>query len=444
MIGIIFVAGEMSMKTVVNPWVGVGEILLASSSERIRDVFVQNGQLRGPLYVDEEVEGKLLARGDRLVDLTLAEYCLHGDTARKLFFRDPEDWVIRTLVLSNNSMGVDQFVWGFPWVLFGSKDATNDYLSSISASENRVLFFNPTIADNFLEEFLSLGAPWVAMSPHRRLEALRFLGSNKKLLRERSTLDYVDGGAWHLAGKKFAAAYSLIEKMEPTPEAANSLSSLLRNLPIDGAGRQSLDEAALARWKCDSTGEADEVNENKLGRLSAFQAVRQAGGRLFLGRRPEDDEKFWHSEDVALRCGAYEGTHWLDAETIKSAVARDGDLARVYLVRNKGLWYTEAKRDMLWRHVLVGSETGEPRYEYDRLARYYRAKSPYLFNDERTPAPNERLVGESSIAELVSSLTRDPAIKGLQERLEGLERGLTGFVIFTSLMLVILVALAWR
>ena len=66
-----------------------GEVLLASSAERIRDSLIERANRHGDAsYVSEEVEAELLARQDRLLDLTLAEFCQHAETARALFFRE--------------------------------------------------------------------------------------------------------------------------------------------------------------------------------------------------------------------------------------------------------------------------------------------------------------------------------------------------------------------
>ena len=65
-----------------------GEILLASSTERIRDRLVARGEQASFFDpISKEVEAELLTRRERLIDLTLAEFCLYGETAPELFFR---------------------------------------------------------------------------------------------------------------------------------------------------------------------------------------------------------------------------------------------------------------------------------------------------------------------------------------------------------------------
>ena len=92
-----------------------GEVLLASSTERIRDRLVARGEQ--PKFFDpisQEVEAELLARRERLLDLTLAEFCLYPKTAQTLFFREPADETLRLLVLSNAAMAKAGFFAASP------------------------------------------------------------------------------------------------------------------------------------------------------------------------------------------------------------------------------------------------------------------------------------------------------------------------------------------
>lgn len=112
-----------------------GEILLASSTERIRDRLVARGEQ--PSFFDpigKEVEAELLARRERLLDLTLAEFCLYSETAQELFSREPADQTLRLLVLSNVALAKAGLFRGFPECLFGSEEATLAFLSGMSGS----------------------------------------------------------------------------------------------------------------------------------------------------------------------------------------------------------------------------------------------------------------------------------------------------------------------
>jgi len=118
-----------------------GEILLASSAERVRDSLIARANQHGNAsYVSEWLEAELLVRKIRLLDLTLAEFCQHAETARALFFREPDDEALRGLILSNMRLAGSALMWGFPHCLFGSEEATLAYFGQIAPHERAALF----------------------------------------------------------------------------------------------------------------------------------------------------------------------------------------------------------------------------------------------------------------------------------------------------------------
>jgi hypothetical protein len=418
-------------------------ILLASEGRDVRAYLAMRAS-RASLFdpISEEAEAELLSRGDRLIDLSLAEYCLRQKTAQALFDRNAADWPIRALVLSNTALAKGSFR-GFPECLFGSEEAVLDYLKTASSDELVTLFRNPSLDESFLESFLSLGKPWEATDPERRLWALDALASNEKLRRKRSSLDYDDGWDWYTAGKPFQAAWSLIKNLEPSSEAAMHLSTLLRDLPDDAHDTDGIAHA-LEKWCAPPADVGKERADNAKGRLSDFQKVRQAGARLLAGKHQAVPGEFLESDDVALRCGAYEGQPKLSPKEVKAAVARDGDLARVHLVRNQRFWHSEQLRDLLLDEVMRGAETDEPRWEYQSRDARYQKEFPGWFEGDRYAEPDERPVSESSIAALVKSVVGDPAIAGLQERLTALEKRQRTLLWMVGAAVAMLIVIAWR
>ncbi|WP_156457745.1 hypothetical protein [Altererythrobacter sp. Root672] len=420
-------------------------ILLARSAEEVRDYLRQRAagaSLFDP--IGQDAEAALLARRERLIDLSLAEYCLHRETARELFERGSDDWPLRALVLSNQALAKSQILGRFPLCLFEDEDALLSYLETISPDDQWVLFSNPALDESFLEGFLSMDQTWEAIDSEQRLWVLDALAGNAKLQKIRSTQDHEDGWGWYMAGKPFEAAWLLIEKLEPGTETARHLAKLLRDLPADSYKTDGIAEA-LVRWR--AIGEdalADETNRNAEGRLSDFQEVRQAAARLLAGRHDAKPRLFIDSDDVALRCGAYEAASKLDEETLEAAVKLDGDLARLHLIRNEGLWRSEKSRDLLLDVVLRGSEGDEPRWEYRRRERHYRKEYPTWFEGEEYLEPDERPISESSIADVVASVTGDPAIKGIQRRLDAVEDRQRSVVWLAALCLIMLAVLVWR
>lgn len=421
-----------------------GEILLASSAERIRDGLIERANRHGDAsYVSKEVEAELLARRDRLLDLTLAEFCQHAETARALFFREPADETLRGLILSNTRLAGSALMWGFPHCLFASEEATFAYFGQIAPDERAALFTNPSLSDEFLEAFLSLGPPWQAMEPQQRLLALRNLAGNEKLQQSPDTRDFYDGWGYYMAGKPFSAAWALIERLEPSADTARHLSVLLRDLPADCSDTAQISDA-LGRWQTPPDESDKEAQENSKGRLSACQMVRQAGARLLASDYKSDTQELLDSQDVAIRCGAYEGARKLSEEAIEAAVKRDGDLARVHLVRNENLWRTQALRDVLSDDVLRGSETEEPRWEYADRDRQYRKQHPAWFADDDYSEPDDRPISEFSISGVVTSIANEPSVRELKERITRLEKTQQITLWLAGITLVALLSHAWR
>lgn len=420
------------------------EILLASSAERIRDSLIERADRHGDAsYVSKEAEAELIARHDRLLDLTLAEFCQHAETARALFFREPADNTLRALVLSNACLAKSHLMLGFPNCLFGGEEATLEYFGKISSDERVALFRNPTLSDEFLESFLSLGPPWQAMQQQQRLLALRNLAENEKLQRKRDSQDFFDGWGWYKAGLPFAAAWALIERLEPSVDAARHLSVLLRDLPADCSDTAQIGEA-LDRWQTPAEKSDKEAEENSKGWLSAYQMVRQAGARLLASDYKTDTQELLDSEDVAIRCGAYEGARKLSKKAIEAAVERDGDLARVHLIRNENLWRTQALRDVLSDDVLRGSGSDEPRWEYADRNRRYRQQHPAWFADDDYSEPDERPISEFSISGVVSSIANEPAVLELKERIIRLEKTQQIILWLAGITLLAVLSHAWQ
>jgi hypothetical protein len=377
----------------------------------------------------------------KLYDNGQAEYCLHRETAQVLFEKDLNDWPIRALVLSNQALAKASFR-GFPECLFGSEEGVLTYLSTVSLDEQAILFSNPSIYDGFLESFLTLGKPWEVMDQDQRLWALVNLASNGKLRHKRSSADYDDGYDHYLAGKPFAAAWALIENLEPNAKEAKHLGALLRDLPADSFETDGIFEA-LKSWCSRPEDVAKEIENNAKGRLSDFQIVRQAGARLLASRYDGEPGQFLKSEDIALRCGAYEGERKLDNAKISEAIERDKDLARVHLVRNDDLWRREKTRDILLDVVLRGSETDEPQWEYRAREQRYRKEFPSWFEGEQYPESDERPIAESSIADVVAGVAGDPSVKGIQERLVAVEKAQQTLLWLVGIILLLIVLQIW-
>jgi hypothetical protein len=386
-------------------------ILLASPGPDVRAYLKQraaSASEEGWPAISKETEEELLKRGDRLIDLTLAEYCLFPQTARCLFERDPEDWAVRSLVLGNEAMAAAAIFESMPKGLMGGEEGLLSFLSSCTKEEAWILFANPTLHDGFLEKFLGLEEHWQVMREDVRLAALAALARNSKMRRTPDNEKFHSGFSWYMAGRPLAEAWRLIERLEPSDEVAWHLAPLYAEM---GVQNHKTDDtlAALQKWIATSEkAVADEVKSNASGYLSPHQQIRHAAACMLIANREATKEQFIVSDDIALRCAAYQRGK-IELAEMKASVERDGALAVRHLIYNLSNWKNADHRDEL--ESLVQSVDEETLgWEYSHRYALYLKEHPDWFDGEELPKePDERPLTESSIADVVGGVVQGVA-----------------------------------
>ena len=400
-------------------------LLLASPNAWAADYIVQRGTKATSRYWDsisKETEAKLLERQDRFVDLRLAEYCRHPETAHALFARDPADWAIRSLVLSNQILALSLFR-GFPEGLFGSEEALLSYLSSITPDDTWVLFGNPTLNDHFIERVLGLGDCWQAMPEATRHYAIGALAANTKLHKSVSTADYDDGWDWHVAGKPFAAAWRLVIGLDATSENAEQLARL-----YDRLARYCLETDdildAIPRWTPTTADDVEkEAKDNERGYLSSYQRIRRAASAMLLSGYKLKPADFLQSEDPMIRCGAYAAGDF-NAKEMARALERDGWFAAAALIENPKCWKTDEQRDVL-RDGVGSAPRDSISWDYRQQAQRHEAEHPEWFAYEEIDlAPVDRPLTESSLSDVSQHMLSTPAFSALRANVDGLAKAL--------------------
>ena len=391
-------------------------ILLASANDAVADFLVKRGidaeKRRWGEDISEEAEAALLERGERLIDLRLAQYCLYSSTARTLFLRDSDDWALRSLLLSNEAMSKGRLMDSFPECLFENEKGLINYLSAITRDDAFILFKNPTLDDRFLENVLSLDTYWQAMPADTRPFALSSLGSNSKMQKEVQMGDHADGWGWFMAGKPFEHAWRLVIELEATTENARHLAQFYQTLARYCIPREGILEA-IPRWKPQSDDEiAKETKENERQRLSKFQIIRRAASAMLVEEHEVKQEELLASDDAAIRAGAYAAGKFTPSE-MDAAVNRDGWIAAESFMENPNCWRTEEHRDQL-REGLSALESEWSRLEYDHLEEKHRADHPRWFDlAEIEIADEDRPLTESSIGELTRNVVTSSSFTAL-------------------------------
>jgi hypothetical protein len=350
--------------------------------------------------ISKEGEFALLERGDRLIDLRLAEFCRYSVTARALFHRDPADTVLRALVLSNRTQFLRLPEDLFPdvpeeqWQYTGHPSYDiESFLQRITSEEGQALFENPAISESFLSYFLMHGRYppasrvmyWQALPPKMRGQALRALSRNPLLQRlEQRGFPESNHGQIH-------AAWGLLGLLDVTVPNAYALAELCEQLAHNCDDDLA---TALQRWTPEDDEERErELKDNRGGDLSNYQRIRRAASAALLRSRKMSEKDLLQSDDLALRCGAYMGGGFVvdrpfTPEQMRQGIRRDGWFAVQSMLRNPSCWKTTEARELILSTeeelTLIlsdGEEDGDtfhPRLEYWESASRDRERTDWL------------------------------------------------------------------
>lgn len=404
--------------TMDRPSVAEEALLLASPNAWAAEYIVQRGTNTTPGgwdKISKDAEAALLERNDRFLDLRLAEYCRHPETARALFTRDRSDRAIRSLVLSNRLLS-QSLLRGFPENLFGSEESLLAYLSSITTDEIWVLFANPTLNHNFIEQVLKLGEYWHAMPADVRYYAVGALSENTKLHHSIATADYDEGYDWYLAGKPFEAAWKLVVNLEVNHDSTNQLAILFARLARYCVNTGGILEA-IPRWTATSDEEREkEAKDNERGRLSAYQRIRRAASAMLVDNHAFNQDDFLRSDDPMVRCGAY-ATGTFNAQQMTDALERDHWFAALSFIENPKCWQTREQQDVLLEGIGKAPEDSLS-WEYRHHAQRIEAEHPEWFLGDMDSTPADRPVTESSLSEISQHVIYSPAFVALRSKVE--------------------------
>jgi hypothetical protein len=370
------------------------EELLNSSADRVYDWFKFRGEKDGVITfseaLDDEVELKLLDRGDRLIDLAIAKYGVHIEAISKVFNKalDDKNQPVILACLGNLTISKveNRSTTGLPYRLIEDEDKRKSWFSNISKKEIYTLFSNPTISDAFLENFLNGDDYWNLLDDSKREYAVYSLSNNKRMIgekkdsRRRYIKDFDDGYRDFKYRTVFHEAWRLAEKVPLTKNWATTLATLFEKMPDETFKFKS--EEVAKRWLL----EDDEEDKNKLKmwpnpfeeiRISLYDLTTKENNEKYGGNKIYLDDK-----DIARRISAYKKLR-LNVEEMREAYNRDKILAVSGFLDNICVWVDENKRDVL--HELCVDVDKIYDYPFDGVERYnfleeyYRKNTPEWF-----------------------------------------------------------------
>lgn len=394
--------------------------LLASAPETVAAWLAKPGRVsRWTGDADDELELKLLARNDRLIDLALSEHSLTEEVLRQLFGRDDE--VLRAAVLSNRRF-LEGSLGARYWTFVNDNDDLS-WMAELSDLEVEALFSNPSLPDHFVSDFFEQKGVWEILNDDQRIRAasnvIRTL-SNRPI-RD----DFSDGWADYSYSKVFDSAWTFSSLAPVNLKWAHLLGRLYSRLKPDTFS--SFDPLQTAkRWRTTDKKEQEldrEKEDNKNGYLGTFQSVRCGLARLAAHssrRVPEQRDAILQSQDVAVRCAGYLAFDF-SAQNIEAAVELDGKLACSHLIQNEQIWKKQETRSVLEEACRIASK-GEDylialsRY-FDRQEDEMREMHPDWFKEDDGFGDefNDKPLIESSIGEVSASFADSPAFTSIKE-----------------------------
>jgi hypothetical protein len=282
----------------------------------------------------------LLARKEPLVDLVLASHSDDAETLSNLWRRD--DHPLRLAIASNpyrpGWLGLDQ-------------EMILELLSSPDPALLKAALANPSMLSGALARLFRRDEPYDRLSDANWLRAIA-AAADAPLLRQEESLDdmlkerfAIDGWCDYEKSEAIYAAWSLVDRLEPTIEAAAILEGLIARIPRmtapagkagfdakagDGpkstskrmaAARDAFVLSAFAKWRRENVPSGAEP-------VRQFEPDYHAGLRLVIAAAAAkasllEDELRAHA-DQHIRLGYYrEGRKWTEA-TVQEAFERDG------------------------------------------------------------------------------------------------------------------------
>lgn len=319
------------------------EVLLQSSPEGVLRLYESSDVAIDD--IPEEIERLLLKRGERLIDLALAQYSHNKKIIAELFARgmNADDKTLRLACLKTNFR--PSFGEKFPYFLFESEEDENfsQYFSNQITHEEISQICHAHPDRQFILSFLERGALWDLLESHQPgffaciVEQLKEMGENRSydvflaiqviLLRVPITeewLDAVRGLRWGLEPRSYEFIDGVIERW--------TVSSRV----LEGG---STDDLRYFLYRC-----------------------------KFAWLTNGEIKKYLRDEDVAIRLAAYASYGNFSKSDIRRMYKLDGDRCLDAVRENESFWRNDSNREELGELSDTGSfresMKAQPRYDY--------------------------------------------------------------------------------
>jgi len=335
---------------------------------------------------DIEIEATLLATGNRLVELAIAEHGTNQKALTTLWEKTehPDDKqvrhnkALRLAMLSNKNVGANFSLGAMTVSLIGHERFTT-FIQTATPQELEAICQNPEI--EFLESLYEKKGYFEPLSEERWREVIIATIGNPRITVKYDDRNDYDGWTSYKRGCEPRAAYKLAATVPVTIEWANCLAWLLAEtipeLPFNTKVEDI--DAVMARWRVNLFPKYEDSNFH----IDNCAKVRTFFGRLYLSygiKKPI--EELLSSSDQATRCVAYSAAK-LTAEQVKAGAEMDKTEFLDWALHNENLCMSEPVREAVREACRAFGD--EERHEggwFNTFCDKQRIKHPHWFKDD--------------------------------------------------------------
>lgn len=403
----------------------LARLLIAPAPIVYEELKTYSNDVRANPYgsASEELEVKLAARQEPLIDLGLASYGASKELIGKLYQgakAPPTDEAdasykqgLRLAVLANQTIASKGFLHHFPENTIGEAELAF-VVKDADWSEPETLIQNPTIAPDVLIALYRGDKFFAGIDEQRRMQLVAMSGRNERVHTCNDDEYGPDFASWDI----HKAIFEMLETVPTSKEWLPNLNFLLNQLDPDQVKLPDSLDDVLKRWQVDENGHREEPSDSEnytdtgLSDREEFRCLIAA----LYGRTFDKQGFVIHGsvddEDIARRC-AYYGNANLDVKAIQRGYKKDDATFVFAAMLNDSILLNRRTRKLFEDECMSGGHL-----------RRYRRRCEQLH--KRWPSFDPRPTAEWMVEEVPATETPvvrvQEEIKGLGDRLASIEK----------------------
>lgn len=375
----------------------------------------------------EELEAKLAARQEPLIDLGLASYGATTDLIGELYRKakaPPTDDAdasykqgLRLAVLANQTIASKGFLHDFPENTIGEIELAH-VVKEADWDEAVTLIQNPTLAPKVLIALYRGDKVFEGVNDHRRMQLVAMSARNERVHTCNDDEHGPDFASWDI----HKAIFRMLETVPTSKGWLSNLNFLLNHLDPDQVKTPDSLDNVLERWQLDENGHREEPSDSEnytdtgLSDREEFRCLIAAlYGRTFDKQGVVIHGSADHQE-VARRC-AYYGNANLDVKAIQQGYKKDDAIFVFAAMLNDSVLLNRRTRKVFEDECMNGGLLHRYRRRCEQLHKRWSAFDP---------RPTAEWMVEEEVPSSDTSVVRiREQVTNLADRLARIEKGVT-------------------